>query len=290
MGGLNRKHRRAGKQFRPKPRDAYRILPIPFRAQFDALAVLGGFANHVSMSQVGLPTTVSGSLASMVFAKSCAHARSIGAIAVQSSMFDHHAIMSLTRMILEASTMIAYLLDPVSDDEWAFRHTVLKLHDTVSRIKLLRSFNAPSDDLRTGREELKSIIITSPIFSSLPKDRQNRLTNGEDMFVIGMRTVATKIMGWNETKFMGIYAYFSAHTHSAPMSFVRMANHEIDYYHPSYAQISTLALSLEVSLACLRRSMLRMIDEHPEQIPLYHPDLLTDARQQDAESPFFAVD
>ena len=251
MNRPNRKQRRASNKTFSKPERAQRSLPANFRAQIDALAVLGGFANHVSMSQSGLPTTKSGSLASMVFAKSCAHARSIAAIAVESSMFDHHAIMSLTRMILEAATMTAYLLDPVCEEEWQFRYALLRLHDTVARIKLLRSFSTTSDDLRAGRDALKAELASSPILQSMPDDRRKRLLSGEEMFVMGMRAVATKIMGWDETQFTGVYAYFSAHTHSAPMSFVRMADHGIDYYQPSSAQIDILALSMEVSIACL---------------------------------------
>jgi hypothetical protein len=253
----------------------------------DALAVLGGFANHVSMAQTGLPTTKAGSLASMVYAKCCAHARSIGAISAQSSMFDHHAIMALARMIMEASTMIAYLLDPVGPDEWAFRYTLLRLHDTVNRIKLLRGFGPPADDLRKGRDELQAELRASPVFQHLPEDRQKRLAGGEEMFAIGMRSVATKIMGWDENQFNGVYAYFSAHAHSAPMSFMRMADHGIDYFYPSEAQTGILALPMEVAIACLRRSMLRTIDRHPEQISEYHPELLAEARAEDAACPLF---
>jgi hypothetical protein len=204
-------------------------------------------------------------------------------------MFDHHTIMALARMIMEASTMIAYLLDPVAPDEWMFRHTLLKLHDTVARIKLLRGFDLPADDLRAGRDELKAELEANPIFLHLTEERKKRLAGGEEIFAIGMRSVATKIMGWDETRFNGVYAYFSAHAHSAPMSFMRMPDHEIDYFFPSEMQTDVLALSMEVAMACLRRSMLRMIDQHPEQISVYHPELLAEAREQDAACPLFKV-
>jgi hypothetical protein len=253
----------------------------------DELAVLGGFANHVSIAQTGLTTTTAGSLASRVYAKCCAHARSIGAISTQSSMFDHHTIMALARMIMEASTMIAYLLDPVGPEEWAFRHAVLKLHDTATRIKLLGGFNLPTDDLRAGRAELKAELAAMSIFQALPEERQKRLASGEEMFAIGMRAVASRIMGWDEAQFSGVYAYLSAHTHSAPMSFMRMADHQIDYFVPRETPTNILAVSMEVAMACLRRSMLRMIDQQPEQISLYQRELMAEARQQDATCPLF---
>ena len=289
MRSLNRKQRRANKTLKGVAVSKHRPLPDDFQEKFDRLAVLGGFAQHVSISQTGQPTSTSGMLASAVFAKCCAHARSIGAIAIESPMFDHHAIMALARMIVEASTMIAYLLDPVSSDEWALRHSVLRLHDTVGRIKLLRSYDQPSDDLRKGRDELKVDIISNPNFQKIPEQRRDRLLTGEEMFTIGMRSVAIKIMGWEEKQFSGVYAYFSSHTHFAPMSFMRMEQHEIDYFYPSKTQTDILSLSMEVAMACLRRSLLRMIDLRPEDIDAeYHPDVLARTREEDAECPFFA--
>ncbi len=287
MGSLKRKQRRAAAKRRHAPIEGFRVLPEHFSLRLDQLSVLGGFANHVSATQTGLTTTTAGSYASMVFAKCCAHARSIGAIAAQSSMFDHHAIMSLARMIVEASTMISYLLEPVSSEEWMLRETLLRLHDTAARIKLLRSYEHPVDDLREGREQLKKEIASNPEFDKLSDDRKKRLLSGEEMFVVGMRSVATKSMGWDEDQFSGVYAYLSAHTHSAPVSFTRMADHRIDYFFPSKAQIEILLLPMEVAIACLRRSILRMIDQHPEQMMEYHPEILAEARRLDASSPLF---
>jgi len=288
MTSINRKQRRANRQRRLKANDTLRALPENLARQTDELAILGGFANHVSVNQTGLPTTTAGSLSSMVFAKCCAHARSIGAISLQSSMFDHHAIMALARMIVEASTMIAYLLDPVEPEEWELRHTLLQLHDTVARIKLLGGFEQPADDLRAGRETLRAALHANPLFDHLPEDRQKRLLGGEEMFAIGMRAVATRIMGWNDRQFNAVYAYLSSHAHSAPMSFMRMKDHKIDYFFPSETQAQILALSMEVTIACLRRSMLRMIDRVPAQVDLYQPELLADARALDAACPLFS--
>ncbi|MBL0914987.1 MAG: hypothetical protein IBJ13_05570 [Sphingopyxis sp.] len=227
MADPNRKQRRANDKRVRKSGDNLRILPARLNGQIAELSVLGGFANHVSVNQTGLPTTKAGSLSSMVFAKCCAHARSIAAVSKQSSMFDHHAIMALARMIMEASTMIAYLHDPVDPVEWEFRYILLRLHDTVARIKLMRGFELPADDLKIGREKLRAELEAHPMFLKLAEDRQKRLASGEDMFAIGMRSVATKIMGWNDRQFNGVYAYFSAHAHSAPMSFMRMEHHKM---------------------------------------------------------------
>lgn len=184
--------------------------------------------------------------------------------------------------------MIAYLLDPVSDDEWTFRHTLLRLHDTVGRLKLMRGFGMPADDLRAGKYELKAQIEADPTYHKLSDERKKRVASGEEMFAVGMRNVATRMMGWDDTQFNGVYAYFSAHTHSAPVSFSRMADHGIDYLHPSDTQFEILALSMEVAIACLRRSMLRMLEGHPEMIAEFHPRLMDEAYEDDADCPFFS--
>lgn len=87
------------------------------------LAKIGGFSNMVSVELRGSPTDYPGELASMVHGKMCAHARSVGAIA-RSSMFDHSAIVGLSRMIVEGLTMYAYLKQLVPKDVWALREAV----------------------------------------------------------------------------------------------------------------------------------------------------------------------
>jgi hypothetical protein len=250
------------------------------------LAMLGGLANHVSITQTGLPTTVAGDLASRVFAKMCAHARSIAAI-TQSSMFDHHAIMTLARMIIDSSVMLAYLDQEVSDEEWQLRHAVLRLHDTSARIKLLRGYGNETDDLRKGRESIKAEIRGYEAFRKLPDDRREKLLTGDQIFVRGMRHAAVEF-GWEESRFGSIYGYLSDHVHSTPMSFMRMKEHEIDYYFPGEAQHSTAVLAIELSAACLRRSIMRQIDKHPEQLDKYHPEIVAEVRESDKSGKLFS--
>ena len=258
-----------------------------FRNQMDELAIVGGFSNHVSMLQTGLPTTHSGELGSMVFAKGCAHVRSIGAIARSYPIFDHHANKTQPRMIVETTTMLAYLSETVTAEVWELRLAVLKIHDTATRIKLLRSFGGETGDLRTGLEELKSEVSEMVDFKSLQIERQKRVLTGEEMYVTGMRAVAIRVVGWNEEQFNAVYNYLSAHTHTAPVSFMRMRDHHIDYLHPSDTQFEILAIAMEAAIACSRRSMLLQIDRQPEQAGSYQQELLAEMRLKDSACPFF---
>jgi hypothetical protein len=225
------------------------------------LAKIGGFSNMVSMELAGSPTDRQGELASMVHGKMCAHARSIGAI-VQSPMFDHSGIVALCRMIVEDLTTYAYLKQAVSPEVWHLRDLVLRLHDTVARITLLRAWKDRTDDrdLRTGRIELEAAIEASPIFQQLPDTQKDALRTGTQIFVGGMRRAA-KEAGWAEARFTALYSYLSAHVHGAPMSFMRTREHSVDYYTPSDAQAAIAAIAVAIASACLRRASLRQLVE-----------------------------
>ncbi len=200
-------------------------------------------------------------------------------------MFDHHAMMALGRMIAEGSTMIAYLLDPVDEEEENFRHILPELHDTVNRLHLVSALEGEADDLREGRKQLVAQLQAHPRFGTVPECRRERLMTGNEMFVVGMRTVAVKMMGWDERRFSGIYSYLSAHAHSSPVSFMRMEEHEIDYFQPSRKQFELPGSAILVAAECLRRSLLRIVERHPEAIPLLPADELARAREEDADSP-----
>lgn len=262
-----------------------------FTKSFDGLAIIGGFANHVSMVLSGTPTDIQGELASMVHAKMCAHARSIGAVA-QSSMFDHSAIMALARMMIEGMTMSSYIRELVSAEEWELRYAVLSLHDTVARIKLFRAWKEKAEyaDLRIGRDALLQGIRTNSVFLELGVDVQERLLRGEDLFVGGMRKAAMRA-GWNEDSFTALYGYLSTHVHSAPMSFFRARVQQIDYYRPGQAQHAAASMAIEIASACHRRVTLLQLDDHLRKFPdderHFHAELVQEVRNDDTKCSIF---
>lgn len=235
--------------------------PTLLKDALSELATIGGFSNMVSIELAGAPTDRQGELASMVHGKMCAHARSIGAIA-GSPMFDHSGIVGLARMIVEGLTMYAYLRQPVPAEVWRLRDLVLRLHDTVARITLLRAWQTRSDsqDLRTGRADLLAQIEASPVFQDLPDVQKETLRTGSQIFVGGMRRAA-KEAGWDEVRFTALYNYFSAHLHAAPMSYMRTREHGVDYFAPSEAQAAIAATAISIATACLRRVSLRQLAE-----------------------------
>lgn len=252
------------------------------------LATIGGFSNMVSIELRGSPTDRQGELASMVHAKMCAHARSIGAIAL-SPMFDHSAIVGLSRMIVEGLTMYAYLKQPVAETLWALRETVLKLHDTVARITLFRAYWGKADyqDLRDGRDELIRKLEANAPFNELPEDQRTSLRKGSVIFVGGMRRAA-KEAGWDEDRFTAMYGYLSAHVHGAPMSYLRTREHSVDYCAPSDAQKAIAATAITIAAACLRRASLRQITEIDWQAHAVFATSVNDFVAEDAGCDVFA--
>lgn len=281
--------RRAGRRRKKPGRTANCSFPR-LAGVLDELALVGGFAIHVSEELAGEPTTRAGALASMLHGKMCAHARTIGAVC-ESSMLDHSALMSLARMMMEAMSMHGYLTEPVSEEEWELRHLVLMLHDTENRINLVRARGDVGglESLRQGRAELQTALQRHPHFLLLDKERQEKILRGAEMFVVGMRRVAKLAVGWDSDTFNALYSYFSAHTHSSPMSFMRTRDHGIDYYFPGDAQLSMAELAINVATACLRRVTLRQLDSSPGKIDQFQLELLEEFRKEDSAASFFAA-
>jgi hypothetical protein len=285
MSGIERKlgkHRRK-KPLASAPTEAEKV----YKSALENLSALGGLAMHVSVAQTGMPTDRRGELRSIIFAKMVAHSRSIGAIC-QSSMFDHSAIISLARMIVEAATMIAYLSADIDEDKCQLQLLVLKLHDTVGRIKFLRAFNtdAGMESLRAGRTGVEKEIKANLVFLGMEPDEQKQLLSGEVFFVGGMRRAA-KLFGWNGERFTSLYSYLSSHSHTSPMSYMRTREHKIDYLQPGDAQRGGAAFAIEIAIACIRRVVIHTIDLVPNQKGLYPNSFVDMLRSEDAESAVF---
>ena len=256
---LNRKLRRRRRALGARDGESVPVTPVD--EALEELILVSGFSNDVSMVLTGSATDRARELASMVHAKACAHGRSIGFVC-RSNMFDHSAILGLARMIIECLSTYAYLIEQVTEEDWAFRYAVLRLHDTVSRIKLLRAWPAfaATADLKAGRDDLIMEIRSHPAFAGFDGEQQKRLVSGETIFIGGMRKSAA-LAGWNPDVFTALYGYFSAHLHAAPMSFFRMDDHRVDYFYPNDAQKQIASAGIATAAAALRRlSLLHLGD------------------------------
>ncbi|HEY2232616.1 MAG TPA: hypothetical protein VGK01_03990 [Candidatus Angelobacter sp.] len=235
-----------------------------FAEALNDLSTTVNFALRVSEKIEGEPASVPSEMASMVHAKMCVNAFSAASLCWQ-EFFDHSGVLSLCRMVLEGMTMYFYLTEVCAPEEWKCRRLTMYLHDTCARIKLVRAFQKKDEyaDLLEGRKDLTDRLKKDEFFQRLNEEQQKSLLSGEQIFVRGMRAAATRAAGWNEERFVSIYNYLSAYTHSAPMSFLRTRRHKIDYRDPSAAQLSMVRMALIVAQFCLLNVSLKYLDSSP---------------------------
>jgi hypothetical protein len=235
-----------------------------FAEALNDLSTTVNFALRVSEKLAGESTSKPVEMASMVHAKMCVNAFSAANLCWQ-EFFDHSGILSLCRMVLEGMTMYCYLTEVCTPEERDCRRLTMYLHDTCARIKLVRAFRKKDEyaDLSEGRRDLTERLKKDKFFQGLNEEQQKSLLSGEQIFVRGMRAAATRAAGWNEERFVSIYNYLSAYTHSAPMSFLRTHRHKIDYRNPSAAQLDIVRMALIVAQFCLLNVSLKYLDSSP---------------------------
>jgi hypothetical protein len=127
------------------------------------------FLSSISSKIIGLPMTLSHSLASGMLGKICITAMSAQALfrgheEKRLPSLDHSSIAVLSRAIIESSIMYWYLMEEVGDEEWDFRLQVMKVHDVASRVRLFKRLIA--DEAQNQRAKLNALrdkLTTMPV-------------------------------------------------------------------------------------------------------------------------------
>lgn len=255
------------------------------RESFDKVV---DFSMRVSLEMNGKPATQQTELASFVHTKMCITSTSVEHM-FEAKFADHSAIMALCRMLMEGSNFFMYIMELTSDEEWKCRYLCMRLHDTVNRIKLLSGFQSQNEyaDMTQGREDLKRDLQANSFFRGLPLERRNQLLTGDHFYVRGSATAA-KNAGWNYRKFLALYSYLSSHAHSAPMSFFRVKQHNVNWLEPSGAQKAAVVTALGVAEYSLIKATLTYLELHTESKAKFDAKELADfaSRRGDWRSNF----
>jgi hypothetical protein len=232
------------------------------------------FGLRVSLRLRGQPTDDAGYFASIIHTKMSTNAISMETLC-RSEILDHSAVMTICRMIIEGMTLFYYLIEKVEDIQWQCRELVLKLHDSCARIKLLRAHLRKDEyqDISDERKSLQAELNKNSYFQMLPVEQQKKLLTGEHIFVGGMRAAATRAAGWREENFIALYNYFSSHSHSAPMSFMRFNQHKVDFSEPSEIQRNMVAMAINVAEFCLLRATMHRLVKSPAFDEFRGPEL-----------------
>jgi hypothetical protein len=170
---------------------------------------------------------------------------------------------------MEAAAMLAYLSDgTLTEEQWGLRKQVLWLHDATTRYKMFSNWKSEEQakGFRQHMEEIRSRINTYIEFQGLAPDRQKRIIAGSEMYLYGLRG-AVRLMEWEVADFDAAYGYLSAHSHSAPVSFTRLAEHGVDFKRPTRAQRDIASFGLEVSNNVLAFSTSRIASLFGVDVP-----------------------
>lgn len=146
------------------------------------------------------------------------------------SHWDFSAVASLTRNLAECYLFYFFLcIDEVPQVEKDARIILLNLHDDGTRTKLMAEINNAEKDAETVaaraavRADLESKFYANAHLAALPERRQRELLRGEKTPFVQDDVIDRTSL--DRPHFRMLYRLFSAHTHTGPISFYRMAEH-----------------------------------------------------------------
>lgn len=143
--------------------------------------------------------------------------------------WDFSALGSVVRNIAECYFVFFYLCAEVvtDDDEWTTRLNLIQLRDNKTRWKMISDFGIDSDQeigFAGHHTDLTARLKGRLYFQSLPEKRQAELLKGDkDPFT---QDEILDRMGRDRGTFRGYYRYLCSHTHTGPISFYRMVEHD----------------------------------------------------------------
>ena len=184
------------------------------------------FLSLISSKVVGVEMALNHSLATAVLGKICVTATSVQSLfrgyeQRRLPFLDHSSIATLCRSIIKSSIMYWYLMESVSEEEWAFRLLVLKIHDTAARVRLFKPLIAEAaNNQRQMLQSLRDELSAMPLFRKKQEEQRSKIRGGQVMFVNGMRSVVES-MNFESEYFDSVYNYLSAYSHTSPLSYFR---------------------------------------------------------------------
>ncbi|MEZ5751602.1 MAG: hypothetical protein R3D60_06465 [Paracoccaceae bacterium] len=160
---------------------------------------------------------------------------------------NHYSLIAVARAGLDAAIMCMYLSEgSLSETEWRLRWAVLRLHDLCNRkrfISPLQEIEEAIPNYQEAKDAICSEIMQLGRALNFEADKIHNLTKGNIVFVNGLRGVIREA-GWDLSDFEFWQGYFSAFTHSHPVSFLRDDYHGISFDAPSDYQIHLASLVL----------------------------------------------
>jgi hypothetical protein len=191
--------------------------------------------------------------------------------------WDFSAVASLTRNLAECYFMFFYTCvdETPGEDEWLTRLNLIQLRDNAARRQMFADWN-PDDPQLTGfsihHNDLTQKLRARKFFQSLPEKRQTDLLKGDKALLLTQDEIL-KRMGEESAPFRGMYRLLSAHTHSTPLAFYRMASDGRGCGVENRADKAEIAVALQMASSFLERAttdMLKIFPDAEQRISLTH--------------------
>jgi len=179
---------------------------------------------------------------------------------------DQSTIASISRGMIEAAAMIAYMADQsLTDPEWELRKLIIWLYDATTRYKMFKGWKSDAEaaEFRKKMDEIRSQLEAMDGFKSLPEERRHKLLSGQEVYLDGLRS-AVRLMKWDIKDFNSAYAYLSAHAHGSPVTFIRLSEHGVDFKEPTAAQYAVAGLAIEYARNVLKLATAQILGLFPD--------------------------
>ena len=183
-----------------------------------------------------------------------------------SANWDFSALGSIVRNTAECYFVFFYLCaENVTDDEWATRQNLIQLRDNKTRWKMFTDFGIDPDQddgFANHHADLAARLKNRSYFQGLPEKRQTELLKGDkDPFT---QDEILERMGTDRATFRGYYRYLCSHTHTGPISFYRMAEHDRGRGIENPHDKGAMGIAMNVAADFLKRATDDMITLFPD--------------------------
>lgn len=140
---------------------------------------------------------------------------------------DFPSIAAVCRNIIELTNLCwYYCIEDVSDLETEFRFLLYDYHDITSLNAIFDKLSFELDDsekLIKEKNDLKSVIISHPIFYNLNDEQKTQVKKGRKATLLNQVQLVEK-RGIDPEFFHGLYKLMSTHTHSTATSMKLVVN------------------------------------------------------------------
>lgn len=216
-----------------------------------------------SYSSAGLQCGNRRHWASILFTKLCTFSISILTLCPGSKLnqkglhWDFGAIGSLSRNVFECGLSFFYLgIEKVTEEELKVRLMVMDLHDCIARIRMSRDLVRDESRAKIYEEaanNLSAKLKENVFFSNQPVSVQKSVLKGQRACIHTQDEILSR-MGEDVSLTRAYYHFLSSHTHTLPVGFSRMADHNRGHGGENEIDKCYISQALEFCTDILERS------------------------------------